>query len=250
MLKTLKACAGQMAHAFEDVLGFSKLEYGYVKVEKRSFQLRRALMEVVELNAAAAEQRGCRLEVDWPANLVDGFVGDRRKIKTIVGNFVGNALKYAAGQPVAVRVEAVPADGGLVNLVIEVVDHGPGIPVAEQELIFKKFVRGSAARETRVSGTGLGLATCQVLAQLMNGSVGIESTPGKGAMFYLKLLVPKSERNQPLPEAPAETRAVANGRVGSALIVEDEAYNQAVLQGIALELGFKPDLGWERKGGC
>lgn len=129
----------------------------------------------------------------------------------------------------------------MVNLVIEVRDHGPGIPPDEQELIFKKFVRGSDAKRKHVAGTGLGLASCRVLAKLMNGSVGLDSETGAGSIFYLKLLLPTADPAS-LPRLEAGASDHGTDLPHTALIVEDEAYNQAVLEGIALELGYRPDL--------
>jgi signal transduction histidine kinase/response regulator of citrate/malate metabolism len=242
VLRTLQACSGQMAQAFEDVLGFSKLEYGYVKVERKPFQLQRTLAEVVALLGPVAGQRGNRLSVVWPEGLGEWFVGDAGKIKTVVGNFVSNALKYAPGTPVEIKVEAQPVTAGggpeaMAHLLIEVTDQGPGVPLDEQELIFKKFVRGAGAKA--VAGTGLGLATCHVLAKLMNGSVGVESTPGRGSTFYLRVLVARTAA------PPGETKTGGDAdETGTrrALIVEDELYNQAVLQGIALRLGFEVEV--------
>ena len=252
-LRTLKACSEQLTSAFEDVLGFSKLEYGYVKVVRKPFALRKALEDILTLYAPIARQRRSRLDVVWPEELADGFLGDVGKIKTVVGNFVTNALKYAPGSPVEIRVTTQPLavetrdpfKGGsaaqppdALNLLIEVVDHGPGIPAEEHELIFKKFVRGSGAKEQKIAGTGLGLATCAVLAKLMNGSVGVDSSPGRGATFHLRVLV----RQVVLCLAAAADQTESVNRSRAALIVDDEIYNQAVLSGIALKLGFQPDV--------
>jgi len=287
ILRTLRGCSEQMARSFEDVLGFSKLEYGYVNMERKPFELSQALDEVIALHSAAARQAGCELKLGGTTSVSSGlvesddteviprvFVGDVGKIKTIVSNFVSNAIKYAPGKPVEIRVEVDPVSGetdgtepagpaGIMNLLIEVTDRGPGIPTDEHELIFKKFVRGSDAKNRQVPGSGLGLASCEALARLMNGSVGVESAPGQGATFHLSVLVtrvdgrmaaPSAERDIP-PRAsvsgstsgnhrtPDETLARSATRTGpTALIVEDEVYNQAVLQGIALKLGFAPDV--------
>jgi CheY-like chemotaxis protein len=134
------------------------------------------------------------------------------------------------------RAEAFATASGLADLFLEVSDGGPGIPANEQELIFQKFVRGSAAKRANTPGTGLGLATCRMLAKAMNGSVGLESSPGGGATFYLQVLVAPPPASVPVK---IEESAAGGAQV---LIVEDEAYNQTVLQGMALELNFRPSL--------
>jgi signal transduction histidine kinase/CheY-like chemotaxis protein/HPt (histidine-containing phosphotransfer) domain-containing protein len=239
LARSLKSVASTLTQVFEDVLQFSKLEYGYGRLDRQNFALRPLLEEIVSLFALQSQQAGCALEVHWPVELVDGFEGDPAKIKTVVINFVSNALKYAPGTPIEIRVGVTGESHGVVQLFIGVTDHGPGIPAEEQELVFRKFVRGRRARESRVPGTGLGLATCHMLAQLMNGSVDVESAPGRGSTFHLNLNLPRA--------ALAETGALADDAVsspstaGPILIVEDEPYNRMVLEGIARELGGAAD---------
>lgn len=235
LTRSLKSVASNLTQVFEDVLQFSKLEYGYGRLERRPFALRPLLDEVVALFTAQARQAGCVLRLVWPNGLADGFEGDPEKIKTIAVNFVANALKYAPGAPVDIRVEATGENDGMVDLYLDVVDHGPGVPPEEQELIFKKFVRGRSARASKIAGTGLGLATCAMLAKMMNGSVGVESTPGHGATFSLKLLLLRTQRDEPASPRPPTTPAPAID--GPLLIVDDEPYNCTVLEGIARELG-------------
>ncbi len=239
LARSLKSVASTLTQVFEDVLQFSKLEYGYGRLERRPFALRPLLDDVLALFAAQAHQAGCVLRIAWPAGFADGFEGDPDKIKTIVVNFVGNALKYAPRAPIEIRVEATGEADGLVDLYLDVIDHGPGVPPEEQELIFKKFVRGKRARDSKVAGTGLGLATCSMLAKMMNGSVGVDSTPGRGSTFSLKLLLPRA----PLAESakrPPETPP-PEALAGPLLIVDDEPYNRTVLEGIARELGSVAD---------
>lgn len=230
--RSLKSVATTLTQVCEDVLQFSKLEYGYGRLEVRPFALRPLLDEVAALHGMQAAQAGCELRLVWPPTLADGFSGDPDRIKTILSNLVSNALKYAPGAPVEVRVESTGETDGLVDLYLDVVDRGPGVPPDEQELIFRKFIRGRRARREKIPGSGLGLATCAMLAKLMNGSIGVESTLGQGATFSLKLLLPRA----PLPDGTAAATAAAPS-AGRWLIVDDEDYNRAVLAGIARELG-------------
>lgn len=248
LVRALKMCAERMALAFDDVLGLSKLEYGDATVERIPFSLRATLEEVVSLHEPTAVARKCPMSIIWPESLADGFIGDAPKIKAVVSNFVTNAYKYAPGTPITLNVEAHPAEPitageqahagaeGMMNVVIEVSDQGPGIAAEEQELIFKKFVRGSKAKEQNVVGTGLGLATCRALASILNGSVGVESVAGHGATFYLRVLMPQSALQAPHPEV----RSRPLPKDAAVLIVEDEPYNQAVLAEIVRKLGYRP----------
>lgn len=238
LARSLKACAENLARVSEEVLGYSKLEYGYVTLQAKPFWVDELFRELTDLFRTAASRSGAKFEIVLAEGFLDGFIGDVAKIKTILGNFVGNALKYAPGSDIELRAETFPSEGGMVDLFLEVTDQGPGVPAAEQELIFQKFVRGSGAKKSEVPGTGLGLATCRMLAKAMNGSVGLESPTSGGATFYLRLLVPQTAREVPAESAlPSPPTDIPCRR---ALIVEDEVYNQRVLQGVALELGYSP----------
>ncbi len=187
----------------DEVLAYSTLEYGAVTPRARRFQLRAVLAIAAEDGAPD----GHAPVVRYPAGFIDGFVGDDRMIATIVTNFVANARRHAAGAPAEISVSCEDDPAGAAEWLIEVTDGGPGVPPEEQELIFKRFTRGSRARETRVPGTGIGLATCRLLARLLGGSVGVESPaerarearwPGPGATFFLSV---------PLSRAPGRPDA-------------------------------------------
>ena len=232
LMDSVQACSQGLTRVFEEVLSHTRLEHGYIELQETSFSLRRLLQEVARSFAWQASQHGSRIQVELAPDFADDFFGDENKIKTIVGNFVGNAIKYAPGSPVELRAESHATAAGAFDVHLEVCDRGPGISPDEQKLIFRKFVRGADAKKNRVAGTGLGLATCRVLAQVLGGSVGVDSEAGHGAVFFLR--VPLRRSAGPVATTPSALVA--------ALIVEDERYNQAVLRGIALELGYAPEI--------
>ena len=193
--RSLQASAEHLRRVSEEVLGFSKLEFGYVTVDEKPLSLGSALREVADLHAESARRLGGAVTLSLPAG-EDRFVGDEAKIKTIVGNFVSNALKYAPATPVAIRAEWTnEPDDEVVPVFIAVTDRGPGVPANEQELIFQKFVRGSSAKQGGAVGSGIGLAICRTLAIRMGGTIGVESpaaatVPGEepqGSSFHLWL---------------------------------------------------------------
>jgi signal transduction histidine kinase/ligand-binding sensor domain-containing protein/CheY-like chemotaxis protein len=229
LMDAILACTRSLTRVFEDVLAHARLEHGHLDLHENAFRIGALLDDVARSFAWPAAQSRSPIHVQLPPDFADGFIGDENKIKTIIENFVGNAVKYAPGAPIELRAEAYAGEGPLRDVHLEVCDHGPGIPSDEQRLIFRKFVRGTDAKQNRVPGTGLGLATCEVLARTLGGQVGVESEVGHGAVFFLRV---------PLrPGAPAHDGVVSAG-TGSALIVEDEHYNQVVLRGIAIELGY------------
>jgi len=249
--RSLQASAEHLRRVSEDVLGFSKLEFGYVTVEEKPFSLGSALREVVELHAEPARRQGGSVILDLPSG-DDRFVGDEAKIRTIVGNFIGNALKYAPGTPVVLHAEWADEREELASVYLAVTDRGPGVPADEQELIFQKFVRGSGAKQGGAIGSGIGLAICRALALRLGGAVGVESpaAPGEippGSTFHLWLPLHRASpigeavRLRSAPPRPAGPPVPpATSENGFALIVDDEDYNRLVLAGLAQELGYRP----------
>jgi CheY-like chemotaxis protein/nitrogen-specific signal transduction histidine kinase len=242
LARSLKATVEHLRRVSEEILEFSKLEYGYGSVEDRPFLLGPLVQGIVDLYRAESIRNGNAIEVVCLENFDDGFLGDSGKIKSILGNFLSNALKYAPGKPVEITVSCEPTDAEHKGaaVILAVTDRGPGVAADEQDLIFQKFVRGTQAMQRRVAGTGIGLATCRLLAKQIGGNVGLESIPGQGATFHLwaplkRARIPmRSSVNQPVP---GEDRPPSGT---SLLVVDDEDYNRTVLRGIALELGYLP----------
>ena len=190
LTRSLRIVANNLLRVFGDVLSFSRLEYGYVTFDPQPFLLRPLLDEIVDFFSIQTRQPVVKIELNWPADLTDGFVGDHAKLRTIIENFTANALKYAPGSPIEIRVSTAP-DSDAVT--IAVADQGAGIPPEERALIFEKFVRGAETKRNRVAGTGLGLATCRALARLMQGEVSLSDTAVRGSTFCLNLPLPRTE---------------------------------------------------------
>ncbi|MDD3180498.1 MAG: ATP-binding protein [Opitutaceae bacterium] len=256
VLRSLKASADHLRRVTEDVLGFSKLEFGSVAVEEKAFRLGQALREVVAQHEASARQWGSRISLILPPGAEDCFVGDEGKIRTIIGNFLSNAVKYAPGKPVEIRADWTDDEDASTQVFIAVTDRGPGVPANEQELIFQKYVRGSIASAHGVTGSGIGLAMCRMLARRMGGIIGVESPlpvseaetneAGPGASFHLWLPLKRtgsllsSATAKPLTVPPTDTKTTST--TATALILDDEEYNRIVLAGLARELGYEPLL--------
>lgn len=231
LARSLSACARTLQRVFDDVLSFSKLEYGYASLAPGRFSLHRLLEDVRDLFLSTALRQGSTITVRVPAEgWRDGFEADEGKIKSILGNFVSNALKYAPGTPITLSASILEEQAKQAEVLIEVSDGGAGVPEEEQEVIFRKFVRGAQAKATQAVGAGIGLAACRALAKLLGGNVGVESTPGRGATFFLRLPLTRTA------VAP-ETLPSASG-LAAALIVDDQGYNQIALAGVVGKLGF------------
>lgn len=236
--KALKACTDDLKRTFEDVLGFSRLEYGQIPLVERELRVQALIDSVRDMFSVDAALAGVTVSTHYPSDWKDGFVGDASKIRTIIANYVGNALKYAPGSPIDIQVSQSALESGdheRVQVVIEVVDHGPGVPHDEQELIFKKFVRGSRAKADQTPGTGIGLATCRLTAELLGGSVGIHSPEtGTGSTFFLRLPLRRCH------SAAGESRSAQNN-APTALVVEDQGYQRQLLLDLLSSVGYAAD---------
>ncbi len=189
--RLIHLATGSLLKLCDEVLNFSEVDAGGAPVEERLFLLRELLPRVLaECGASDA------VAVRWPPDFTDGFVGDDTKLGIMVANLVANALRHAPRASIEINVSTTPLGDGRVTLLIEVADGGPGVPADEQEMVFKRFVRGSRAQAERVPGTGIGLAMCRAMARLLGGSVGVESPseiarergwPGPGATFFVRL---------------------------------------------------------------
>ncbi len=169
------------------VLDFSRLEAGKVALEPRSMDLRQLVEDLVDAMSPQAFQKGLELGHLLAPDLPSGWIGDPDRIRQILTNLIGNAIKFTERGEVAVHawLEAEPRQPD--RIVIEVHDTGPGIPPEQRERIFGSFVQGDASASRRHPGSGLGLAICQQLTTLMNGQLEVDSEAGRGSVFRARL---------------------------------------------------------------
>jgi signal transduction histidine kinase len=165
-----------------DLLDIAKIEAGHMTLESIEFNLPPFLGELSSLHAAAAEQKGLRLTTDFDASLPQTMLGDPTRLRQVINNLLNNAVKFTReGQvELSAKVEAG-------ELVVGVRDSGPGIPAEFQGAIFERFRQASDFITREHGGTGLGLALARELATLMGGSIQVESVPGDGAYFELRM---------------------------------------------------------------
>jgi signal transduction histidine kinase/CheY-like chemotaxis protein len=237
LFSSLRACAKSLGRVFEEVLRFARLEHGHVALREAPFSLGELIGDVAALFRITEPGRTNELLIERDPGVPDHFIGDAEKIQTVLENFISNAVKHAPGSPIEIAVSADSVNDVAATITLAVTDHGEGIPAEEQELVFEKFARGTRAKRQRSAGTGLGLATCRALAELMGGHVGLDSEPGSGASFFLTLRL-KRDRSPQAATAPALVAGVATQR---ALIIEDQSYNQIVMRRMAEKLGFVVD---------
>jgi signal transduction histidine kinase/DNA-binding response OmpR family regulator len=205
---TIKGSAEALLVIINDVLDYSKIEAGKLDLIEAPFDLEQAIHEVLLLMQPAAAAKGLSLSLDYDLFLAAEFIGDLGRLRQVITNLVGNAVKFTAKGHVLVRVTGVPHQGsGQTTLHISVEDSGIGIPADKIEDIFGEFNQADNARNRQFDGSGLGLAICRRLVQLMNGEVWVTSTLGEGSCFGFKVTL---QNGQPYeaPTWPAEFQHV------------------------------------------
>lgn len=235
LVATLRECTTYLSTLVDDVLDFASIEAGRVELRAAPFSPTQLLRSVVATLEGEAAAREAHLAISVDPTLPPTLLADAGRIQQILVNYVSNALKYAGGT--ITLIASAPADSPG-EIEFTVADCGPGLTAAEQTALFTKFHRLEGAKNSGVKGTGLGLASCRLLADLMGGSVGVSSEPGKGARFRLSL---------PLIVAAAPTKAVDMTLPNtSVLLVEDADYNAEAAKAVLAKLGLSCD--WAKSG--
>jgi PAS domain S-box-containing protein len=167
-----------------DVLDFSKIEAGRIELEEIDFSLSELLASVVDLNSARASAKCLTVESDLEAGLPSHLHGDPLRLRQVLNNLIGNAIKFSERGRVHLSARILPAQTGCVKLRFAITDTGIGIPIETQAHIFEPFTQAELSTTRRFGGTGLGLSICRQLVELMGGEIGLESEPNQGATFW------------------------------------------------------------------
>lgn len=235
--ETIRASAETLLTIINDILDFSKIEAGKLSIEPVPFDLRQAVEEVAEMVATPAQQKGLDLVVRYAPDAPRHVIGDAGRIRQVLANLAGNAVKFTWRGHVLINVECRARGPRDATLAIEVEDTGIGIPPEKIDQIFEKFVQADASTTRQYGGTGLGLAISRQLAELMGGSLSVSSELGRGSTFRVTLALPLDELAPCALPPPVDLAGV---RV---LIVDDNEVNRRVLD--------EHVAGWGmRKRGC
>ncbi len=235
---TASKSAEALLSILNDILDLSKIEAGKLNVEVIPFDLREIVNDLVVLHSLKAEQQGVMIRGQIDAQVPDRLLGDPTRIRQILVNLISNALKFTEQGEVDVRVTVVDADPDKVQIKVEVIDTGIGIPEQVQSSLFKAFTQADGSTTRKYGGTGLGLAIVSQLVELMGGKLGLVSEEGKGANFWfvlpLDIAQPADEPEQK-PEAASQA-LISGGRI---LLVEDNPVNQMVANKMLEKIGLQ-----------
>jgi signal transduction histidine kinase/CheY-like chemotaxis protein len=245
--ETVRRSGEGLLSIINDILDFSKVEAGKLSIEAVSFDLRLTIDEVNEMLAPKIEDQKLDLVLQYPVDLPRHFVGDAGRIRQVMINLVGNAVKFTPGGSIVIAVECESQDGAQASMRISVHDTGPGIPAAKLESVFDKFSQVDGSTTRKYGGTGLGLAISKQLVELMGGSIAVSSRFGEGSTFSFTLpLKLAASPHASAPVARSEKYAAMAVRLGGTpvrvLVAEDNIVNQKVAARMLQKLGARPDL--------
>jgi len=201
--ETVRRSAEYLLEIINDILDFSKIEAGKLQVEIIPFDIRAAVQDVAELLAERADAKGLELAWQLPRELPEFVKGDPGRIRQVLTNLVGNALKFTAKGEVIVTGYVEEESAEEVVLRFEVRDSGIGISREARGLLFRPFVQADGTTSRRYGGTGLGLAISRQLVELMGGEIGVESEPGQGSTFWFSVRFKKADGLRPAPTMPS-----------------------------------------------
>ncbi len=235
--ETVRASANALLGLINDILDFSKIDAGRMTVERVEFDLRTPVLEVVDLLAEHAQRKGleicCLVHHDVPRRVL----GDASRLRQVLTNLVGNAIKFTDSGEVCVRVNNQPAADGKPGVRFSIEDTGIGIAPEAHSRLFQPFCQADGSTTRRYGGTGLGLVISRKLVELMGGRMDVDSQPGVGSKFWFELPLECAAEDPTAARIP-----VCNLQGMRVLIVDDNATNRRILEIQTRSIGMQPEL--------
>ena len=230
-LRIVKSSADALLAVINDILDVSRMEAGKLELDPIDYNLRDAVGDAARTVALRAHQKGLELIVDVDASVPNTVRGDPGRLRQVLVNLLGNAIKFTERGEVVLRVtREEPASGDSVVLHVSVTDTGIGIPVERQKSIFEAFTQADGSVTRKYGGTGLGLTISSRIVELMGGRIWLESEPGRGSSFQFTAKV-AAVQAAPLSGAMLNVAALHDRLV---LIVDDNATNRRILRDLLL----------------
>jgi signal transduction histidine kinase/FixJ family two-component response regulator len=240
LVGTVRSSADALLRIIDDVLDFSKIEAGRMELEEAPFSLRGLVDGVAETLSVQAERKGLVVSAAVEPGTPDCWRGDITRVRQILFNLIGNAIKFTDAGEVRVAARAVSDAGGGERLELSVADTGIGMTDKQMERLFQPFGQADSSTTRRYGGTGLGLSIVRRLAELMGGTAAVSSAPGSGSLFTVSLALARAQPSAG-EAAPSMSMAQAGTLRGTVLAVDDYEVNLEVLAGQLEILGVPVD---------
>ena len=236
----IERCGEHLLNLISEVLDLAKIEAGKLELDPAEFDLDAFLRDLGDIARVRTMQGGLAFSFETSGRLPASVIADQRKLRQILLNLLGNAVKFTREGAVRFRAHGDAHADGLCRLRFEVEDTGVGIPPEELERIFAPFQQ-VRQHDLHVEGTGLGLAICRKLVQLMGGTLDVSSTPGSGSRFTVELDMPSGHELPPSSHQMTPAVIGYDGARRRILVVDDKPDNRAILGSFLRDLGFDVD---------
>jgi signal transduction histidine kinase/DNA-binding response OmpR family regulator len=228
-LETVKTSSEALLVVINDILDFSKIEAGRIELESTEFDLRDCLESALRTVAVRADEKGLELLCEVAPEVAETVKGDAGRVRQVIINLVGNAIKFTDAGEVAVRVQPDEQDGAEGLLHFTVSDTGIGIPEEKQEAIFAPFTQADSSTTRKYGGTGLGLTISNRLVSMMGGAIWVESEMGRGSHFHFTAHLAAADAKEIKVGVPAPAEILRGVKV---LVVDDNRTNRRILEGM------------------
>ena len=242
-LSMVKTSADSLLRVINDVLDFSKIEAGKLELDAAPFDLRETLEEAIRSFGVSAGKKGVELVFDIRSDVPKVILGDPLRLRQVIVNLLGNAIKFTDHGEVVLQVETAPLADGASELLFAIRDTGIGVPKEKQETIFAAFEQADNSSKRKYGGTGLGLAITTRLVSMMGGKIWLESEPGQGSTFRFTVRCEIPSKAPEKQEIPSGTPLAGI----PVLVVDDNPTNRRILERTLQQWGMKPVLvssGW------
>jgi signal transduction histidine kinase/CheY-like chemotaxis protein/HPt (histidine-containing phosphotransfer) domain-containing protein len=233
-LEVVRGSAESLLSLLNDILDFSKIEAGKLDLDPVPFGLRELLGSTLKTLALRAHEKGLELAWHVPPGVPDGLVGDTLRLRQVLVNLAGNAIKFTDHGEILVEADGAADGAGRASLHFRVRDTGIGIPPDKQALIFQAFTQAEGSTTRKYGGTGLGLTIAARLVELMGGRLWLESEPTRGSTFHFTLGLPVAPGLAEEPATPVRLHDVP------VLVVDDNATNRWILVELLTQWGMLP----------
>ncbi|MCF8298075.1 MAG: response regulator [Saprospiraceae bacterium] len=243
-LKMAKDSADILLNLLNDILDFSKIEAGQLELESIDFNIRDIVEGVSDVNIQKIDLKGLEFNVHIKNNVPEYLIGDPVRIRQVIINLVGNAIKFTESGEITLTVDCLDNDvnkklstDNQIELLFSVKDTGIGIPKDRQDAIFESFSQADSTTTRKYGGTGLGLTICKNLVQLMNGEIWVNSIEGEGSTFFFTTILEKSEKC-----IKKRIRKIENFQGLKVLAIDDNKTNRVILSETLKSFGFEADV--------